>query len=251
MTPRLTVSEWSAWASGLTTQTDWMQWFEKPVVPTDENKAAATKVAPLLRRRLTPLGRAAIEAITTIYNETDREVRTPVIFASRWGDIALSVKLLQELTAAEGLSPMGFSTSVHNGIGGLFSISQKHRANITALASAESCAGTAMIEACGLLHEKAESVIVVVYEERSPKAFRDFHPQNFTFAWAARVRLAQPNEIGFTISPITPNHPMVSTDTTVSLQALRFLIDPEVAEHLEAGYPIAYQWTKNSPIPLK
>lgn len=240
----LRVSQWSAWASGLTTPEKWVAWLQEPYVPTTEEKAPATQVVALLRRRFSPLGRAAIETVMNIYNDEDRLQHTPVIFASRWGDIGLSVKLLRELCTQDGLSPMGFSTSVHNGIGGLFSISQKHRGNIIALSGGETTTSTAFIEALGLLEDGAESVIVVIYEERSPDVFAAFHPNNFTFAWAVRLHRALPEAKGFTLST-TLGTSETLTDTTASLLALQFITNENIESWIEKGNPISYRWHKH------
>lgn len=239
----LSVSQWHAWASGLETPEAWLAWFKNPTQPIDETKAAAAKVPPLMRRRLSALGRAAIESVMAIYDDNDRETHTPVLFASRWGDIGLSIKLLQELCAHEGLSPMGFSTSVHNGIGGLFSISQKHRGNIEAIAAIGTTVSATFFEAMGLLNEGAESVIAVFYEERSPKEFARFHPANFTYAWAVRLKRASDNDVHLTFSSeTTTEHPI---DTTATLEGLRFLVDPSIKTWTDQGSPTSYRWTKS------
>ena len=239
----LTVTQWHAWASGLETPDAWLAWFKTPQPISEDSKASAAQVPALMRRRLSLLGRAAIEAVMAIYDESDRENHTPVVFASRWGDIGLSVKLLKELCQEKSVSPMGFSTSVHNGIGGLFSISQKHHANVVAIAGAETTPSAAMFEAMGLLHEGARSVIVVVYEERSPEEFARFHPANFTYAWAVRLQRSKNDERSFTVTSHTTDSER-KTDTTKSLNALRFLIDPTVSEWIDIGFPSSYRWRK-------
>lgn len=239
----LTVTQWHAWASGLETPEAWLAWFKNPQPISEDSKAGATQVPALMRRRLSSLGRAAIEAVMAIYDESDRENQTPIVFASRWGDIGLSVKLLKELCQEKSVSPMGFSTSVHNGIGGLFSISQKHRANIVAIAGAETTPSAAIFEAMGLLHEGARSVIVVVYEERSPEEFARFHTANFTYAWAVRLQQAKTDESSFTVNSYTTEGHR-HTDTTESLNALRFLVEPTVSDWVNIGFPSSYRWRK-------
>lgn len=243
-TPLLTLEQWSAWASGLESPEAWLDWFENPTISLEEKSAPAKSVPPLMRRRLSALGRCAIESVMAIYTDSDREQRTPIIFASRWGDIGLSVKLLHELCEEGGVSPMGFSTSVHNGIGGLFSISQKHRANIVALSGTETTTSVALFEAIGLLKEGAQSVIAIIYEERSPDDFARFHPANFTYAWAVRLRLAAPEENGVQVTSDS-KHLARQNDTTDSLQALRFFVTPSIEEWIDEGFPISYRWTKS------
>ena len=239
----LTVTQWHAWASGLETPEAWSAWLKNPQPISEDSKAGAVQVPALMRRRLSSLGRAAIEAVMAIYDESDRENQTPIVFASRWGDIGLSVKLLKELCQEKSVSPMGFSTSVHNGIGGLFSISQKHRANVVAIAGTETTPSAAMFEAMGLLYEGARSVIVVVYEERSPEEFARFHTANFTYAWAVRLQQAKTDESSFTVTSYTTEGHR-HTDTTESLNALRFLVEPTVSDWVNIGFPSSYRWRK-------
>lgn len=78
---------------------------------------------PLMqRRRLSSLGRVVLSTLYPLFDKYGRGNNSPssVILASRWGDIQLTVKALEELSSEKTLSPTGFSTSVHNAIGGLF-----------------------------------------------------------------------------------------------------------------------------------
>lgn len=77
---------------------------------------------PLMqRRRLSPLGRVVLSTLYPLFEKYSQQgMPASVILASRWGDIDLTVKALEEMSTERTLSPTGFSTSVHNAIGGLF-----------------------------------------------------------------------------------------------------------------------------------
>ena len=95
---------------------------------------------PLMqRRRLSSLGRVVLSTLYPLFDKYGRGNNSPssVILASRWGDIQLTVKALEELSSEKTLSPTGFSTSVHNAIGGLFSMFAHFTGNITSMAAGE------------------------------------------------------------------------------------------------------------------
>lgn len=95
--------------------------------------------------------------------------KTPIIFASAWGEIETMIDLLNQIVdGAEGLSPLRFKNSVHNAASGLLSIASKNRAFSTAIA-----AGTETVE-CGLLEafsalETHPEVILAVGDDRLPE----------------------------------------------------------------------------------
>ena len=112
-----------------------------------------------------------------------------VILASRWGDIDLTVKALEEMSTERTLSPTGFSTSVHNAIGGLFSMFTHFKGNITSMAAGENTIASALTEAKAQLLEYP-LVFVSIYEDKTPEVFEKFGEVPFPFA----VTLALSNE---------------------------------------------------------
>lgn len=94
-----------------------------------------------LRRRLSPLGKAAAEALFSLdafRNETKAQTEDDAwVFSSRWGDLDASVAQLRSLAGGEDLSPTAFATSVHNGIAGQLSIAAKHTGFVTAIAGGD------------------------------------------------------------------------------------------------------------------
>ena len=81
-----------------------------------------------LRRRLSPLGKAAAEALFSLdafRNETKAQTEDDAwVFSSRWGDLDASVAQLRSL-------------AVHNGIAGQLSIAAKHTGFVTAIAGGD------------------------------------------------------------------------------------------------------------------
>ena len=124
----------------------------------------ASTVPPMLRRRLSPLGRlaaaAALPAPTDVAADdpVERAARasdTAWVFASRRADIA---------RAGEGVSPAHFATSVHNGIEALLSIAARHTGAETAVAGGLFTAEAGFEAAVGLLSEYPRVLLLVADE---------------------------------------------------------------------------------------
>lgn len=112
----------------------------------------------------------------------------PLVFASRYGDAARSLELLTALARGEPVSPAAFSLSVHNAIGGMYSIARGDRAHHLAVAAGQASAAAALVEAVALLVDGAPEVMVVCYDAPLPGAYAQFHDEPVAvYAWAWRV----------------------------------------------------------------
>jgi hypothetical protein len=179
------VNRWAAWAPGLADPSAWAGWLAAP-----DLAALAGEATPLLaelpamtRRRIDPLGRAALQA--AFWAQGDAETG-PVVFSSRWGEIARSVGLLQQLAQGEPLSPTAFSLSVHNASSAVYSIARGDTANYSALSAGPHSAAAAVSEALGLLADSASSVLVVSVEAALPAPYERFEARCLPMrAWAA------------------------------------------------------------------
>lgn len=138
---------------------------------------------PLMqRRRLSPLGRVVLSTLYPLFEKYSQQgMPASVILASRWGDIDLTVKALEEMSTERTLSPTGFSTSVHNAIGGLFSMFTHFKGNITSMAAGENTIASALTEAKAQLLEYP-LVFVSIYEDKTPEVFEKFGEVPFPFA---------------------------------------------------------------------
>ena len=74
-------------------------------------------IPPMERRRLTQLERAALSVAGRVYPAGEE---VPVVFASRWGEIGTTLKLMRQMHDEGEMSPAGFSNSVHNAAPGAF-----------------------------------------------------------------------------------------------------------------------------------
>ena len=124
-------------------------------------------VPPLERRRLTGVERAALSVAWQV--KTDAEL--PVVFASRWGEIGVTLKLMRQFHEDGEMSPAGFSASVHNAAPGAFSLLTKNHAPYTAIAARDRSLEAGLLETLVLRRE----AIFIYAEEATP----DFYLPDF------------------------------------------------------------------------
>ncbi|HUD41419.1 MAG TPA: beta-ketoacyl synthase chain length factor [Dokdonella sp.] len=192
MTPRLQVSHLATWPDDLTGSPAAGGGADAPL-PT------LSAMAPMMRRRVEPLGRMALHVA---YASQGQDTPLPVVFASRYGDVPRSIALLRQLVDGQTPSPTAFSLSVHNAIGALWSIANGHTAPYTAIAAGEETVEAAFTEAIGLLVDGAPAVMVVCYDEPLPVPYDVYadHP-DMPHAWACRLRLSDGAGISLSALP--------------------------------------------------
>lgn len=247
--PVLHVEQWAAWAPGLATQDDWRAWLREPrPLPADAPGAPPlTEVAAMARRRIDPLGRAALQVAYWAQQDVDAAAlpAMPLLFASRWGELARSVSMLQELARGEALSPTAFSHSVHNAIGAQYSIQRGITANVSAVAEGEFSAAAGWVEAQALLAAGAPAVLLTVFDAPLPPLYAhtgldaSIAPLH---AYALRLRQAQAGEAGVALCrQARSGAAAAGASLAPNLQVLRFLLDP-AAVLLQADGAADWQW---------
>ncbi len=117
-------------------------------------------VPSLARRRLTEVERAAIAVAWRVRPEEE----VPVVFASRWGEIGVTAKLMRQFHEEGEMSPAGFSASVHNAAPGVFSLLTGNRAAYNAVAARERSLEMGLLEAMAV----GGPVLYVYAEEATP-----------------------------------------------------------------------------------
>lgn len=141
-------------------------------------------IPPMERRRLTGVERAALSVAWQVRPEGE----VPVVFASRWGEIGVTVKLMKQFHADREMSPAGFSASVHNAAPGAFSLLTHNHAPYTAIAARERS-----LEA-GILEALVQGAVVFVFAEESTPEFYapEFGPLQDACALAVRLEPGGP-----------------------------------------------------------
>lgn len=159
--PDFILCQWRAWAPGLGCRDDKLLEASGTVAP--------DRVPKMLQRRLTPLAKAVLNVAGPCL-ESGKPL--PVVFSSAHGEICKSLFMLKTIQAGQELSPTTFSLSVHNAIAGLFSIVYRNHQEITVIAPGREGIAPAFIEALGILHEGADNVLIILYDE----PIADFYP---------------------------------------------------------------------------
>ena len=137
-------------------------------------------IPPLERRRLTGVERAALAVAWQVRPEGE----VPVVFASRWGEIGVTVKLMTQFHADREMSPAGFSASVHNAAPGAFSLLTHNHAPYTAIAARERSLEAGLLEAL----TQGTAVVFVFAEEATPAFYAPaFGPLQPACALAVRL----------------------------------------------------------------
>ena len=153
-------------------------------------------IPPLERRRLTGVERAALSVAWQVRPEGE----VPVVFASRWGEIGVTLKLMTQFHADREMSPAGFSASVHNAAPGAFSLLTRNHAPYTAIAARERSLEAGLLEAlaqgaaaCSASGTYQGTVVFVFAEEATPAFYAPaFGPLQPACALAVRLEPGGP-----------------------------------------------------------
>jgi hypothetical protein len=119
-------------------------------------------IEPMLRRRLSPLARAALHAAYACAREVP-SVR--MVYASRHGELGRTIESLHNLAHAEALSPTNFSLSVLNSVAGMFSIARQDTAASTAISAGLETFGFGLMEASMRAELDSSSPVLYVYAD--------------------------------------------------------------------------------------
>lgn len=150
---------------------------------------AATEEAPkpdvsfmpmMVRRRLSTVERAALHVARKVFEGAEADGapipapgEVPVVFASRWGEIGTTLKLMRQMHQEGEMSPAAFSSSVHNAAPGAWSLFAKNTAPYTAIAARERTYEMGLLEAEAQLAAGPHRTVLYVYAEESTPVY--FH----------------------------------------------------------------------------
>jgi hypothetical protein len=237
---RFSIRRWSAWAPGLEDAESWRRWARGDAAIRGEGDPRVAAMPPLLRRRAGRFGRMALE---TLYACSAGSDTAPIVFCSRHGDMWRVVQILEALSRREAVSPTAFSLSVHNAVGGLFTIAAGNSRPVTALSAGADTAACGAVEACGLLAAGAPEVLLTVCDEPLPPAYAQFREEaEVPYAWTWRI--APPGGTHLSVRRAAPRGGE-ETRAPAGLEALRFFLAEE-SERVMAFGGRAWRWARHA-----
>ncbi len=209
-------------------------WVDQSVGP-----PVLSRVEPLLRRRLSPLGKGMLHVASRV---TEGLGPLSAVFASRHGDPGRALPILADIAQGLEASPTQFSMNVHNAAAGIWSIATQDTSPITALAAGPETFGMALLEAFAQHHATGAPVLFVYGDDRLPELMAPFASD------------ATPlHAVAFLIGPSAPRHLRLQrlptgegepTSQAQSLQALAALeSDPTAWEGPAARWHWAWETT--------
>ena len=134
---------------------------------TEESPKPDVSFVPAMeRRRMTSLERAALSVAHAALGGADAR-GLPVVFASRWGEIGTTLKLMRQMHDEGEMSPAGFSNSVHNAAPGHLSILRGDTASYTAIAAGADSYDAGLLEASTY----PGKVLFIYAEEETPEMY--------------------------------------------------------------------------------
>ncbi len=169
------IINWNAWAPGLESAACWQEWSNgNKSISDDYSLSPVLNNIPVMQtRRLSNLTKMSLKVALESGNGYEQ---LESVFASRYGEWEQTVKLLRSISSKEETSPAGFSMSVHNTAGGIYSILSKNTAAYTALASCSATFDSALVEALGRLQTQ-DYVLMVIAEEAMPAIYEGIFPK--------------------------------------------------------------------------
>lgn len=197
------IKGWQAWAPGVASHDDWMDWCRQPRLVQGSEAADVSFLPALQRRRLSPLARMAFHVGWPLAEQMPAQ---PLVFCSRHGETPRNLELLTQLAQREALSPTHFSLSVHNAVAGLWSIFRNDTSEMTSIAGAADGLEHALLEAQLLLAEGASSVLVIIAEDQQPEAYLPWIDDvPFAYALALQIVPGEQWQLELSTAQATPS----------------------------------------------
>lgn len=188
------INAWSAWSPQRINSSDWIDWAAKKKTSLAFKEPS---VAPdIKRRRMSNLSKMSI--FTALESLKDTSLKPICVFASRYGELTRTLKLLNALVDNEDLSPTDFSMSVHNTALGLFSIESANELPSSMVSAGENTFEYGLLESCAYLTKFPKHPLLYVYSDESvPAIFSEHVQQDETISIALLLSSQSNDQIKF------------------------------------------------------
>ncbi|MBQ4833484.1 beta-ketoacyl synthase chain length factor [Pseudoalteromonas sp. MMG010] len=215
------ISKCVAWGDGKTSTQDWQQYAQNLVTQSQSLPLPTlTQMPAMQRRRLSAFAKITLHCALEASGDYQHDIAS--VFSSRHGDLHKTTKLISDVADKEALSPTHFGLSVHNAVGGLFSIFTKNKAPLSAVAAGEDSFFMGLVDAIAKMQRYGYPRILYVYSDQGvPEHYQQYvkqQPDNIAVAL-----LIEPgnNSANFELN-FTSQIPNLDEESS-QLQALDFL----------------------------
>lgn len=164
----LTIKNWSAWLPGIDQCGEWCHWGPELAVEAGATPVNVDFIKPMARRRLSGMSRIAMRVAHDCLGDHHIDA---AVFCSRHGECVRTLGIYGSIASGEAVSPTQFSQSVHNTAAGVFSIERNLRVPVSAIAAGSASLEHGFIEAWSQIQCGAESVLLVMSDERLDEPF--------------------------------------------------------------------------------
>lgn len=170
------IRDWFAWKPGHETRASWFvpgaehDW-PAPEGDPDWVTRPAAALPMMLRRRMSSFGQKIVGAALALTGAQQARY----VFASRHGEFATTLRILEDLHNRALPSPADFSLSVHHALAGLLSIQTGNKEGHTTISAARDTFGYGLLEAVTFCVERpGRSALLVAYDEPLPELYSKF-----------------------------------------------------------------------------
>ncbi|RHW75785.1 beta-ketoacyl synthase chain length factor [Colwellia sp. RSH04] len=169
---KLYINKIHVWLNGLNDSTSLNSWANGDIELPNTYALPKPAYYPKTQlRRLSPFSRVALHCLDMPQVLT---ASLPLIFASRHGDLAKTVKLIKDSASGEDLSPTQFALSVHNATSGLFGIATKNTTATTTISASKNTFIEGLIEALMQCQKNHEEVLYCYCDFDVPDEYRQY-----------------------------------------------------------------------------
>lgn len=210
-----------AWGDGKTCDADWQVFADDPNLTQQTLTLPELKTMPAMqRRRLSAFAKLTLHCALEASGEYQHDIAS--VFSSRHGDLHKTSKLISDVASKEPLSPTHFGLSVHNAVGGLFSIFTGNKAPLNAVSAGEDSFFMGLVDAVAKLHSHAYKRILYVYSDQAvPSIYQEYvQQQSDNIAVGLLIEPAS-EDGGFALT--CSSHEQQGANENPQLQALDFL----------------------------
>lgn len=193
---------------------------------------------PMQRRKMSALTKMSLSGAEKVLGD---KKNLCLVYASRFGEWAQTLKQIQRYIEEGEISPTGFGFSVHNTAVGLLSILQKIHKPYTAVSAGNRTFDTGLIESATMLLKEQEVLYIYAGEEVPElyaKAFSGHTYRPMAMALLLGQSPASDKALRLSLNWQPENHPEADEDTLQARAFARF-VETEAPSLQGNGYVLS------------